>query len=71
MTQLRWALRERKLCRNNSFKLRQSYLERLVEEEAVTGSSTKESIIRRMKATEATKRMYRLLQKYLKPEDRS
>eukprot|EP00957_Ditylum_brightwellii_P037750 2854712-Ditylum_brightwellii.AAC.1 len=56
MTQLRRALRERKICRNNSFKLRQAYLKRLAEEEAGTGNSTKESILRRMKATEATKR---------------
>eukprot|EP00957_Ditylum_brightwellii_P162977 12410238-Ditylum_brightwellii.AAC.1 len=71
MTQLRRALRERKLCHTNSFKLRQAYLERLAEDEAATGNSSKESILRRMKAAEATKRMYRLLRQYLKPEDRS
>eukprot|EP00957_Ditylum_brightwellii_P188776 14369470-Ditylum_brightwellii.AAC.1 len=70
--QLCRAKKERKNCLNNSFKLRQEYLEKLVDE--LHDDATQERrtrIIKRIKDTKSRKRMYTLLRSYLKPKDRA
>jgi hypothetical protein len=69
--QIRKAFKLRKAAQNNSFQLRQDFLEKLAEEEAALNeNSTKEKILRSMRRTEAQRRMYRILNQYLKPADR-
>eukprot|EP00978_Attheya_sp_CCMP212_P043823 scaffold292961_cov59-Attheya_sp.AAC.2 len=70
MGQLRKAIKARKAVRNNSFKLRQAFVEKLAEEQAaLCENSTKEKIIRSMQRTEAQRRMYKILNQYLKPNE--
>jgi hypothetical protein len=72
LSQICLAFKRRQAARNNSFQLRQSFLERLAEEEAaLSENSTKEKILRSMKRTEAQKRMYTILNQYLKPNQRA
>ena len=67
--QLRKALKERKKCQNNSFKLRQEFLEKLAEEEAdYDPHNSKATILRSMKQREATTRTYKIMRRYLKPD---
>eukprot|EP00978_Attheya_sp_CCMP212_P047144 scaffold421241_cov56-Attheya_sp.AAC.2 len=70
--QIRFAKKKRKELRNNSFELRQQFLENLAEEEAALqkDNSKKEQILCSIKKTESQKRMYAIMQRYLKPEDR-
>ncbi len=71
-SQLRLAFKKRREARNNSFELRQSFLKKLAKEEAALNeNSTKEKILRSMKRTEAQKRMYKILNQYLKPNQRA
>eukprot|EP00978_Attheya_sp_CCMP212_P033779 scaffold138152_cov30-Attheya_sp.AAC.1 len=71
MGQLRKAIKARKAVWNNSFKLRQAFLEKLAEEQAaLSENSTKEKIIQSMQRTEAQRRMYKILNQYLKPNER-
>jgi hypothetical protein len=70
--QIRKAYKLRRATRNDSFNLRQAFLEKLAEEEAaVNENSTKEKILRSMRKTEAQRRMYKILHQYLKPDDRA
>ena len=70
--QIRKAYKLRRDARNNSFQLRQDFLEKLAEEEAArNGNSTKEKILRSMRRAEAQRRMYKILNQYLKPDDRA
>eukprot|EP00978_Attheya_sp_CCMP212_P000099 scaffold186_cov32-Attheya_sp.AAC.2 len=70
--QIRKAYKLRREARNNSFKLRQDFLEKLAEEEATRNdNSTKEKILRSMRRSEAQRRMYKILNQYLKPDDRA
>eukprot|EP00978_Attheya_sp_CCMP212_P013060 scaffold32610_cov79-Attheya_sp.AAC.2 len=70
--QIRKVYKLRKQARNNSFKLRQDFLEKLAEEEAALNkNSTKEKILRSIRRSEAQRRMYKILNQYLKPEDRA
>eukprot|EP00978_Attheya_sp_CCMP212_P008857 scaffold20822_cov52-Attheya_sp.AAC.3 len=70
--QIRKAYKLRREARNNSFKLRQDYLEKLAEEEATrNNNSTKEKILRSMRRSEAQRRMYKILNQYLKSDDRA
>jgi hypothetical protein len=72
LSQIRLAFKRRQAARNNCFNLRQAFLERLAEEEAaLSGNSTKEKILRSMKHTEAQKGMYKILNQYLKPNQRA
>eukprot|EP00957_Ditylum_brightwellii_P022422 1691876-Ditylum_brightwellii.AAC.1 len=67
--QLWRAIKERKQCQNDSFKLRQEFLEKLVGEEAeLDPHRSKATIICYMKNQEATTRMYNILRRYLKPD---
>ena len=70
--QLCRAKKERKNSRNNSFKLRQEYLEKLVDK--LHDNATQERrtrIIKGIKDTESRKRMYALLRRYLNSKDRA
>eukprot|EP00957_Ditylum_brightwellii_P010506 796274-Ditylum_brightwellii.AAC.1 len=67
--QLRRAIKERKQCRNDSFKLRQEFLEKLAEEEAeLNPHISKATILCNMKHQQATTRMYKIMRRYLKPD---
>eukprot|EP00957_Ditylum_brightwellii_P133745 10197560-Ditylum_brightwellii.AAC.1 len=70
--QLQKAKKDQKKCRNNSYKLQQELLERLTEEmmeEETTKDKAK--IVKNIKNHERTKRMYRIMKQYLKPQDRA
>ena len=59
--QIRKAYKLRRATRNDSFNLRQAFLEKLAEEEAaVNENSTKEKILRSMRKTKAQRRMYKI-----------
>ena len=61
-SQLRRAIKYRKQCRNNSFKLCQEFLEELAEE-SIDGDTTKDKakIIKNIQHHKSSKQMYRIL----------
>eukprot|EP00957_Ditylum_brightwellii_P195372 14885620-Ditylum_brightwellii.AAC.1 len=70
--QLRFAKKERKICHNNSYKLCQEFLERLADD-IIDGDTTKDraKIIQGIKDKESKKRIYAIMHRHLKPQDRS
>eukprot|EP00957_Ditylum_brightwellii_P182623 13910555-Ditylum_brightwellii.AAC.1 len=67
--QLRKAKKHLTKCRNNSYKLRQEYLQRKAEEMVPGGEQEEiQKMVKQMKHQEARIRMYAIMKRYLKPE---
>eukprot|EP00957_Ditylum_brightwellii_P143252 10914255-Ditylum_brightwellii.AAC.1 len=69
--QLRKAVKYMKKCRNSSYNLRQECLESRAEELTTENEKEKAQIVQQIRSTESRKVMYRVLKRYLKPEDRA